>query len=140
MLGVTFNNYDVGRILFVLPFTTSFCSTTRPLTCISEYVAGLSPARIVQCHGGFRTASCIKCHQPCPSAWYRDEIEAGRIPRCTRRYSPNRSEGGKTCGGLCKPDITFFGEGLSAEFKERKKQARVIYLLCGWPLTGVLTM
>jgi len=83
-----------------------------------EYVAGIPPARIVQCHGGFRSSSCIKCGKACSSAWYRDEIEAGRIPRCTRVGGDD----GEECGGLCKADITFFGEGLPKEFSDRKKQ------------------
>ena len=85
----------------------------------TEYVTGIPPARIVQCHGGFRSASCIQCGKACSSTWYRDEIEAGRIPRCT-----SRDDDGEECGGLCKADITFFGEGLPKEFSERKKQVQ----------------
>ena len=87
---------------------------------MAEYVAGIPPARIVQCHGGFRTAACTECCEPCSSEWYRDEIEAGRVPRCPHVDG----EEGAPCGGLCKADITFFGEQLPTEFKKRRKQAR----------------
>ena len=95
-------------------------STHMSRTYTTEYVAGLPPTRIVQCHGGFRSASCIVCREACSSAWYRDEIEADRIPRCTRRDGND----GEACGGLCKADITFFGEALPAEFGARKKQVK----------------
>mmetsp|Transcript_28822 Transcript_28822/g.59012 ORF Transcript_28822/g.59012 Transcript_28822/m.59012 type:complete len:521 (-) Transcript_28822:138-1700(-) len=70
-----------------------------------EVLAGLSEERIVECHGHFRTASCINCFyvhdgDDCKAAM----VEEKRAPRCRR------------CHGPVKPDIVFFGEGLPDRF------------------------
>ena len=60
---------------------------------------------LVECHGTFRTASCIDCHRPRDASLVLAEIQHGRVPHCD-------------CGGLVKPDIVFFGESLPTEFFE----------------------
>ena len=64
-----------------------------------EAVAGVNPERMVECHGHFRSASCISCgtaHEAddCKEAM----LENGEAPTCNN------------CGSLVKPDIVFFGE------------------------------
>ncbi|KAI1436245.1 DHS-like NAD/FAD-binding domain-containing protein [Xylaria sp. CBS 124048] len=49
-----------------------------------EANAGILPEKLVQCHGSFATASCIKCGYRVPCAAIFEEIKAGDIPRCER--------------------------------------------------------
>lgn len=71
-----------------------------------ELLAGVSEDKIVECHGHFRTASCISCGVPYDGEKCRDQIcEEGEAPMCHR------------CGCLVKPDIVFFGESLPVRFK-----------------------
>ena len=72
-----------------------------------EALAGVNPERLVECHGHFRSASCIECGakfngQDCKL----EMVDHVRAPRCRR----------KRCNGLVKPDIVFFGEGLPSRF------------------------
>ena len=48
-------------------------------------------------HGTMRTATCQGCGKTCESGKLMPMILAGQVPLCT-------------CGGVFKPDITFFGE------------------------------
>lgn len=71
-----------------------------------EVIAELPPDRIVECHGHFRSASCIDCHKSAPDmkAVVTSITQQGKPPVCTH------------CGGYVKPDIVFFGEGLPSRF------------------------
>jgi len=70
-----------------------------------EALAGVNPKRLVECHGHFRTSSCIKCQSP---HFNSKEAIVNHVqpPRCSQ----------KNCNGLVKPDIVFFGEGLPQRF------------------------
>jgi len=70
-----------------------------------EFIAGLSEEKVVQAHGGFQKAHCIKCKKAYEEKWVKDILFKDEIPMCT-------------CGGLVKPDIVFFGEGLPARFHQ----------------------
>lgn len=113
-----------------------------------EANAGISPDKLVQCHGSFATATCQKCgYQVIGSSIYAD-IKAGKIPRCdrciaalraggsTKRKRTKRSSSGRRSryssndsdddgdydipdAGIMKPDITFFGEALPDKFHSR---------------------
>ncbi|KGO37944.1 Sirtuin family [Penicillium expansum] len=48
-----------------------------------EANAGVLPEKIVQCHGSFATATCVKCGFNVPGDAIFDEIRAGNVPRCT---------------------------------------------------------
>lgn len=50
-------------------------------------------------HGTFRTLTCLSCGKSDESANFRDALESGKVLRCD-------------CGGVMKPDITFYGESL----------------------------
>lgn len=70
-----------------------------------EFLAGIPEDKLVECHGHFRTASCIDCHKVAdPEAVKKTIVEDGKTPLC------------KYCGGNVKPDIVFFGEQLPDKF------------------------
>ncbi|ELT89185.1 hypothetical protein CAPTEDRAFT_162715 [Capitella teleta] len=71
-----------------------------------ERMAGIPPLKIVEAHGSFQTASCIRCRQPHSPDEIKSAIMSGSIPRCRR----------SGCLGLVKPDIVFFGEDLPKRF------------------------
>lgn len=45
-----------------------------------EMKAGID--RVLQCHGSFRTASCIHCHTKVPGDAIKDDLMACRVPLC----------------------------------------------------------
>lgn len=71
-----------------------------------ERLAGIPPEKLVEAHGTFSKASCIRCQQPHEEQEIKVVIMSDRIPRCKR---PN-------CSGVVKPDIVFFGEDLPKRF------------------------
>ncbi|RAK91501.1 SIR2-domain-containing protein [Aspergillus costaricaensis CBS 115574] len=111
-----------------------------------EANAGVLPENIVQCHGSFATATCVKCQYKVKGDEIFDEIKQGVIPQCDacrkriaedsgikRKRSSNGvhknrkdNDGDSTdddyeipTPGVMKPDITFFGEDLPDEFGRR---------------------
>ena len=70
-----------------------------------EFLAKIPPPQIMECHGSFRTASCIDCSKPFDDdECKRIILETNEVPSC------------RHCGGLVKPDIVFFGQGLPARY------------------------
>jgi NAD-dependent histone deacetylase SIR2 len=49
-----------------------------------EVKAGVPPTKLVQCHGSFGSASCIKCGWQTVGETIFPEIRAGKIPRCPK--------------------------------------------------------
>ena len=112
-----------------------------------EAACGVRADRVIQCHGTLATARCRECGVRCNTDAIRDDMEHGRIARCrapsqrapppaegSRRSSRKRkrppSTGGVApfrlapfdpalCGGIMKPDVTFFGEPLNASVGRR---------------------
>ncbi|KAI1078884.1 SIR2-domain-containing protein [Whalleya microplaca] len=114
-----------------------------------EANAGISPEKLVQCHGSFATATCQKCRYQVPGETIYPDIKAGKIPQCVkctialksrpikRKRSYNKSSSKKSRRsrseddddsdgqydipepGVMKPDITFFGEDLPDKFSQR---------------------
>ncbi|XP_063301438.1 NAD-dependent protein deacetylase sirtuin-3, mitochondrial-like isoform X3 [Pelobates fuscus] len=74
-----------------------------------ERLAGIPPTKLVEAHGTFSSASCHLCYSPFPANEAKDCIMNGRSPRC------------KTCYGVVKPDIVFFGEDLPKRFRKFTK-------------------
>lgn len=71
----------------------------------------MSEEKTIECHGNFRTASCVSCkHAYDGDDCKRIIVEDKRAPSC------------KKCGGHVKPDIVFFGEGLPAKFHKSLKR------------------
>ncbi|CAM9244254.1 unnamed protein product, partial [Choristocarpus tenellus] len=56
--------------------------------------------RYIPCHGSFLTASCLSCKAKKAAEDIKEEVMHQQVPHCH-------------CGGVIKPDITFFGEKLS---------------------------
>ena len=101
-----------------------------------EQVVGIQ--NVVQCHGSFATATCMKCKNKVDAEIIREDIFAQKIPHCPQcvenqnRATPehlpqvqeNNSEDQQNSGeisvvqqpSIMKPDIVFFGEGLGDEF------------------------
>ena len=72
-----------------------------------EVVAGVNPEKLVECHGHFRSASCIQCRAPQDADTCKASmLDIGVVPTC------------KFCGGFVKPDIIFFGEELPSRFSQ----------------------
>mmetsp|Transcript_20070 Transcript_20070/g.42432 ORF Transcript_20070/g.42432 Transcript_20070/m.42432 type:complete len:490 (-) Transcript_20070:1420-2889(-) len=76
-----------------------------------EFLAEIPEDKLVECHGHFRTASCIDCHKPADAEKVKSAIvDRGVTPKCSY------------CGGSVKPDIVFFGEGLPNRFHKLLKR------------------
>lgn len=69
-----------------------------------ERRVGIPADKIIEAHGSFATQRCIECKRPFDDTEMKDFVKEERIPRC------------KTCKGLIKPDIVFFGESLPPSF------------------------
>jgi len=80
-----------------------WCRKGEDVTVITQNIddyhqrAGSKPVYTV--HGHFLTSTCIKCGKHTETEELIPEILQGGIPHCK-------------CGGIYKPDITFFGEML----------------------------
>ncbi|KAJ1973759.1 NAD-dependent histone deacetylase sir2 [Dimargaris verticillata] len=93
--------------------------------------------RVIQCHGSFATASCIRCGYQVSGDAIKDDIFAQRVPQCTQcqataakapvarprahRWASDNDEKEEEDNhppGIMKPDITFFGENLPRAFEE----------------------
>ncbi|CAO3571224.1 unnamed protein product [Mortierella alpina] len=75
-----------------------------------ERLTGLDAELLVEAHGSFATSECIECEVVIDNAWVRKHILKGDIPHC------------KSCGGLVKPTITFFGEMLPDRFGDLSQE------------------
>ena len=106
-----------------------------------EQVVGIQ--NVVQCHGSFATATCMKCKHKVKADVIREDIFAQKIPKCpmcglkaseTENQSssiqqpmssvPNQlnsnplNQDSLEVPAIMKPDIVFFGEGLGDEFHD----------------------
>ena len=103
-----------------------------------ESHAGIERERLVQCHGSFRTASCLMCGNKVQGEIIFPAVRRGEVPRCqVCNTSSSTSLDSKSkqkkldyedsdddedehdeIQGLMKPDITFFGEQLPTTFRD----------------------
>ncbi|GIY22981.1 NAD-dependent protein deacetylase sirtuin-1 [Caerostris darwini] len=74
-----------------------------------EHAAGIQ--NVITCHGSFATATCTGCRYQVDSSVIKEDIFNQTIPYCV--HCPTEEP-----RGIMKPDIVFFGEGLSDEFHE----------------------
>ncbi|XP_050531270.1 NAD-dependent protein deacetylase sirtuin-1-like [Daktulosphaira vitifoliae] len=70
-----------------------------------EQVVGIE--KVIECHGSFATASCTQCGHKVSADTIKPDVFDQRIPRCPICVDS---------GGIMKPDIVFFGEGLPDSF------------------------
>ena len=76
-------------------------------TCFTQNIdtlerrAGVPDNKVIEAHGSFATQRCIDCKRPFDDKKMMEHIEAKKIAKC------------ELCGGYVKPDIVFFGEGVS---------------------------
>ena len=62
-------------------------------------------------HGTIATVTCMKCGDKFQASDYADMFSNGKVPHCSH------------CGGVLKPDLTFFGEELPQEPLRKAKLA-----------------
>ena len=82
---------------------------TQNIDCL-EREAGVPDDKIIEAHGSFATQRCIECKVPFPDDKMKEVVMAKEVPRCVM----------KTCDGLVKPDIVFFGEALPEAFHRNR--------------------
>ena len=82
---------------------------TQNIDCL-EREAGVPADMIVEAHGSFATQRCIECKTEYPDDLMKKTVHAKEVPHCIK----------KTCDGLVKPDIVFFGEALPEEFHRNR--------------------
>jgi hypothetical protein len=72
-----------------------------------ESLAGLPDSHLIEAHGSFANAHCLSCQREAGREYVLAAgVREGKVVRCDE----------KGCGGLVKPDIVFFGEGLPERF------------------------
>ena len=69
-----------------------------------EAQAGIE--KVVYCHGRMDTCKCLSCKECTDTSSYTRQIAKQQVLKCRRMMPHGR------CGGLLKPNITFFGEKL----------------------------
>ena len=99
----------------VLPSTTAFSPTHAFLRLLQdknkllrvytqnidnlEQLAGVSDDNLVQCHGSFATASCMRCKLQVRGEEIRDDVLRGNVPKCpaceVERDQQSRRKNGK---------------------------------------------
>ena len=111
-----------------------------------ETAAGVSSAKLIQCHGTLSTATCMSCGKRTSARKYMPVVRQGKIPFCKcsletdKKVGKQRGRGGKRKRkrdelddsdsdleesrrpfpkGLLKPDMTFFGEHISYSYAPR---------------------
>lgn len=99
---------------------------TQNIDCL-ERRAGVPDEKVVEAHGSFATQRCVECKEEFPDELMKEHVFGGKVPRCED----------KTCGGLVKPDIVFFGEPLPKAFGEKAPLTSMadLVLIIGTSLT-----
>jgi len=69
-----------------------------------ELAAHVSKDLVIHAHGCFDPCHCLDCREEVPYDIFREAALSKTVLKCPK------------CGGLVKPDIVFFGEGLPQEF------------------------
>lgn len=63
----------------------------------------------MESHGSFAKCFCMDCGKPGSMKEFWEAVAESDVPKC------------KSCGkGTVRPDVVFFGEGLPAEFSDRR--------------------
>lgn len=75
-----------------------------------ERSAGLPASLLVECHGSLASARCRGCRRTCTAAALSKEVARREVPYCDK------------CGGVWKPEVTFFGETLPARVGKKLEE------------------
>lgn len=99
-----------------------------------EHEAGLEDDHVVAAHGNFRRAHCVECGRDHDRAVVEravfggggdeeqeEEEETTARPCAGKKIAVPRCRDAR-CGGLVKPSIVFFGEGLPRAFFDRRRE------------------
>jgi NAD-dependent SIR2 family protein deacetylase len=79
-----------------------------------DHLAGVPEDRLIECHGHFRSASCIRCSYSVADATAMKDIQQHYVEADEKTSTPPQCPSCRK--GFIKPDIVFFGEGLPARF------------------------
>ena len=58
-----------------------------------ERLAGIANAKLIEAHGSFKTARCIRCNKSHDATKVQDDVMANKVPTCEI----------KRCSGVVKP-------------------------------------
>ena len=95
-----------------------------------EVLGGVSPSRMVECHGHFRTASCIECGAEANIERMKKYVLRDPSIAPSPFAFPGEPPICETCRiGYVKPDVVFFGEPLPDTFRLLEKDLRAADLL-----------
>jgi NAD+-dependent protein deacetylase SIR2 len=107
-------------------FVQLLASNSLLHTCFTQNIdtlerrAGVPENKIIEAHGSFATQRCIECRRPYDDGKMKTVVREGGIPRCesaickgTGKMVRNGNGMQEKERGLVKPDIVFFGEGVS---------------------------
>jgi NAD-dependent deacetylase len=67
---------------------------------------------IVNLHGTIATSHCMKCGKEYDTAEVMAHLDETPDPRCTRKLPDDGEITNRTCNGMIKTDVTYFGESL----------------------------
>jgi len=99
-------------------FLAQLAARRKLLRCYTQNIDGLEVAAgvpsklVVPCHGTLASATCLKCKSKACSEGseameaLKRAVAQGKVATC-----------GLCLGGVLKPDVTFFGEGIAARVK-----------------------
>ena len=81
---------------------------TQNVDCLHQKAGS---TKVYEIHGTIATMTCMKCGEKAQTSDYADMFSNGKVPHCSH------------CGGVLKPDLTFFGEELPSEPLRKAKLA-----------------
>ncbi|CAG0891370.1 unnamed protein product [Darwinula stevensoni] len=84
-----------------------------------ERMAGILPSNLIEAHGTFATAHCIRCDKEYSQHDLEQAVLQKQVPKCKEPQ----------CQGTIKPDIVFFGENLPESFHSHPQDAAEADLL-----------
>jgi NAD-dependent SIR2 family protein deacetylase len=92
-----------------------------------EHRAGITPGRVVLCHGSFLTATCMlpSCRKQVCGSSITTDVKSGVVPMCVScATAPHKNDDDDEAdepdewASVLKPDIVFFGESLPKSVSE----------------------
>ncbi|QEU59279.1 Hst2 [Kluyveromyces lactis] len=102
-----------------------------------EREANISDEFIIEAHGSFASNHCIDCGKEFPKEAFQNKLLLSEQETDEDGENYATCDG---CGGLIKPKIVFFGEGLPTEFfdtwdLDSSTKEKTVCIVCGTSLT-----